>query len=238
VAEVSEGARAPQFTLPAVNVEKIGMEGGTIALNDLKGDRIVVLYFYPRDNTSGCTVEAVGFRDLKGQFTRNGAVILGVSTDDLDTHTRSSSRSRSSTSRCCPMRAERSRRSTVYCGEEDVREDRHGHGALDLRNRQETGRSRSIWPKVSPEGHAAEVLECREVDGLERAPGRSGRRVAGGDGSDRSRRRLSSRSTSADALLPPVSAAAANTKLREVSWISRPDRASWCCCATSFRSPA
>jgi len=86
VAEVGEGARAPQFTLPAVNVEKIGMEGDTIALKDFKGEKIVVLYFYPRDNTKGCTLEATGFRDLKGQFTRNGAVILGVSTDDLASH--------------------------------------------------------------------------------------------------------------------------------------------------------
>ncbi|MFP4250684.1 MAG: peroxiredoxin, partial [Armatimonadota bacterium] len=86
MAEIKEGARAPQFTLPAVNVEKIGMEGDTIALKDFKGDRIVVLYFYPRDNTKGCTLEATGFRDLKGQFTRNNAVILGVSTDDIDSH--------------------------------------------------------------------------------------------------------------------------------------------------------
>ena len=86
MAEIKEGARAPQFTLPAVNVEKIGMKGDTIALKDFKGDRIVVLYFYPRDNTKGCTTEAVGFRDLKGQFTRNNAVILGVSTDDIESH--------------------------------------------------------------------------------------------------------------------------------------------------------
>ena len=86
MAEIKEGARAPQFTLPAVNLDKISMEGDKIALKDFKDEKVVVLYFYPRDNTSGCTVEATGFRDLKGQFTRNGAVIIGVSTDDLDSH--------------------------------------------------------------------------------------------------------------------------------------------------------
>ena len=86
MAEIKEGARAPQFTLPAVNLDKIGMEDDKVALKDFKDEKIVVLYFYPRDNTSGCTVEATGFRDLKGQFTRNSAVILGVSTDDLQSH--------------------------------------------------------------------------------------------------------------------------------------------------------
>lgn len=79
MSEIAEGKKAPGFTLPAST-------GGKISLNDFKGKNHVVLYFYPRDMTSGCTKEACSFRDLKGEFEAAGAVILGVSTDDLASH--------------------------------------------------------------------------------------------------------------------------------------------------------
>ena len=86
VAELKEGSKAPQFTLPAVNLDRIGMSGEEVALKEFAGEKIVVLYFYPRDNTSGCTVEAVGFCVLNRQFTLNCSVILGVSSYVLDSH--------------------------------------------------------------------------------------------------------------------------------------------------------
>jgi peroxiredoxin Q/BCP len=158
VAEVSEGARAPQFTLPAVNVEKIGMEGGTIALNDLKGDRIVVLYFYPRDNTKGCTVEATGFRDLKGQFTRNGAVILGVSTDDLASHEKFIEKQKLN----FPLLSDEGGKVAEKYG---AYAEKKMYGKTFMGIVRSTfvidraGKIAKIWPKVSPEGHAEEVLE-------------------------------------------------------------------------------
>lgn len=77
--EIKEGVRAPAFTLPA-------SDGGKISLKDYADKKNVVLYFYPKDMTSGCTAEACSFRDLKGEFDRAGAVILGVSRDDLKSH--------------------------------------------------------------------------------------------------------------------------------------------------------
>lgn len=72
------GDRAPDFTAPANG-------GGTVSLAEFKG-RTVVLYFYPRDNTPGCTQEACGFRDLHARFTRRQAAILGVSVDGVKSH--------------------------------------------------------------------------------------------------------------------------------------------------------
>ncbi len=69
---------APQFTLPRDG-------GGEVSLSDYKG-QIVVLYFYPRDDTSGCTKEAVGFTEKRAEFEAAGAVILGVSKDSVAKH--------------------------------------------------------------------------------------------------------------------------------------------------------
>ncbi len=73
-----EGTKAPDFTLPSSN-------GQTISLKDLKGKNVVV-YFYPKDNTPGCTVQACGFRDTHQAIEKHNAVILGVSPDNLKSH--------------------------------------------------------------------------------------------------------------------------------------------------------
>ena len=77
---VEEGKEAPDFELAADSGERV-------RLSDLRG-RPVVLYFYPRDDTPGCTKEARGFRDAYGEFEERGAVVLGVSPDDEASHTR------------------------------------------------------------------------------------------------------------------------------------------------------
>lgn len=59
--------------------------GGNLALSDLKG-KIVILYFYPKDSTPGCTREAIDFRDLKGEFDALGAIVIGVSRDSVKSH--------------------------------------------------------------------------------------------------------------------------------------------------------
>jgi thioredoxin-dependent peroxiredoxin len=72
------GKIAPAFSLPS--------SGGTnISLKDFKG-RIVVLYFYPKDNTPGCTLEACDFRDNMARITATGAIVLGVSADGIPSH--------------------------------------------------------------------------------------------------------------------------------------------------------
>jgi thioredoxin-dependent peroxiredoxin len=73
-----EGKKAPAFILQ-------GNDGKTHSLEDYKG-KTVVLYFYPKDDTPGCTKEACGFRDLGATLKKAGAVVLGVSKDGIDSH--------------------------------------------------------------------------------------------------------------------------------------------------------
>jgi thioredoxin-dependent peroxiredoxin len=77
---IEEGRPAPAFTLPDA-------EGRDVSLRDFRG-RSVVLYFYPKDDTPGCTKEACGFRDLWAEIQRTGTVVLGVSPDSGDSHRR------------------------------------------------------------------------------------------------------------------------------------------------------
>ena len=74
------GTKAPGFTLPDQNGEQK-------SLSDYKGQK-VILYFYPKDNTSGCTKQACAFGDLYPQFREKGAVVLGVSKDSVASHKR------------------------------------------------------------------------------------------------------------------------------------------------------
>ena len=74
------GDVAPEFSLPDA-------EGNTVRLSNLKGKR-VVLYFYPRDNTPGCTKEACNFRDHYADYQANEIVVLGISTDDAKSHSK------------------------------------------------------------------------------------------------------------------------------------------------------
>ncbi len=75
---VEVGKKAPDFTLQAD-------DGGKVKLSSLRG-KPVVLYFYPRDDTPGCTREACAFRDRKAELATLGAAVLGVSTDGVDSH--------------------------------------------------------------------------------------------------------------------------------------------------------
>ena len=75
---IEEGKAAPLFTLPDA-------DGNKVALKDLKGKHVVV-YFYPRDDTPGCTKEACGFRDLWQEIQDAGAVVLGISADGEASH--------------------------------------------------------------------------------------------------------------------------------------------------------
>jgi len=75
---IEEGAKAPEFELTADT-------GETVSLESLRG-KPVVLYFYPKDDTPGCTAQACGIRDAWGEFERAGAVVLGVSPDGEASH--------------------------------------------------------------------------------------------------------------------------------------------------------
>ena len=75
---VEIGDRAPDFTLPAD-------DGSTVTLSKLRGKKVLI-YFYPKDDTPGCTMQAQGIRDAYAEFERAGAVVLGISTDDETSH--------------------------------------------------------------------------------------------------------------------------------------------------------
>jgi thioredoxin-dependent peroxiredoxin len=76
---IQVGDQAPDFTLPT-------QSGESFRLQDRMGERVIVLYFYPKDNTSGCTAEACAFRDSFEVFTEAGADVIGVSSDSVDKH--------------------------------------------------------------------------------------------------------------------------------------------------------
>ena len=76
---IQVGDKAPDFTLPS-------QSGEPVRLSDRVGERIVVLYFYPKDNTPGCTAEASAFRDSHEVFAEAGAEVIGISSDSADRH--------------------------------------------------------------------------------------------------------------------------------------------------------
>ena len=98
------GDKAPSFTLPADG-------GGKVALKDLKGKK-VVLYFYPKDDTSGCTAEACAFRDNLPDFSKVKAAIVGISRNSVASHDKFKTKS-SSPSRSSPMKTAKCARPTA-----------------------------------------------------------------------------------------------------------------------------
>ena len=76
---IQAGDKAPDFTLPA-------QSGDQVRLKDRLGERVVILYFYPRDDTRGCTAEACAFRDSHEVFAEAGAEVIGISSDSVDKH--------------------------------------------------------------------------------------------------------------------------------------------------------
>jgi peroxiredoxin Q/BCP len=78
---VAVGDKAPSFTLPSST-------GVSVALSDLLGQRPIVLFFYPKDDTMGCTAEACTFRDLHDEFVESGVEVIGISSDSVGSHQR------------------------------------------------------------------------------------------------------------------------------------------------------
>ena len=82
--EVQESQPAPDFTLPAIGDDNV-VKNGQVHLGELAG-HTVVLYFYPKDDTPGCVLEACSFRDANHIMQKQGIVVLGVSADDIASH--------------------------------------------------------------------------------------------------------------------------------------------------------
>jgi len=148
---IAEGQTAPDFSLPAD-------DGRQIRLGDLQG-RPVVLYFYPKDDTPGCTKEACAFRDRQPELAQNEAVVLGVSADDLESHRQF----RQKFTLSFPLLADVDHRVAERYGawREKVRDGKTSMGiqrSTFLIDRQ--GVVRKVWPQVQVDGHDREVLEA------------------------------------------------------------------------------
>jgi peroxiredoxin Q/BCP len=142
------GDKAPAFSLPADS-------GETISLKDLKG-KPVVLYFYPKDDTSGCTVEACEFRDSWRDVKQSGAVVLGVSPDGVTSH----QKFKAKFSLPFPLLADEDHAVAEAYGAwgEKSMYGRKYQGILRSTFLIRDGRIVRVFPKVKPKGHAAEVL--------------------------------------------------------------------------------
>lgn len=145
------GSKAPEFSLAADNDE-------TVKLKDLHG-RPVVLYFYPKDDTSGCTVEACEFRDNWKTVQKTGAVVLGVSPDDTASHRKFKDKF----SLPFPLLADTDHKVAERYG---VWGEKSMYGRKYQGILRTTfligpdGRIARVFEKVKPAGHAAEVLEA------------------------------------------------------------------------------
>ncbi len=146
---VREGELAPDFALPSD-------DGRTVSLRDLRGTK-VVLYFYPKDDTPGCTKEACGFRDNLARVTSKGAAVLGVSRDAAASH----AKFRDKYDLNFPLLSDESGRVTKAYG---VWKKKHLYGRKSWGIERTTflideqGRVSRIWPKVKVDGHVEEVL--------------------------------------------------------------------------------
>lgn len=143
------GEKAPEFTATAT-------DGSTVRLADYQGKH-VILYFYPKDDTPGCTKEACSFRDAYQQFRNCGAVVLGVSVDSVKSHAKFTEKFKlpfllladesQALVRAYKVWGEKTFMGRKYLGTHRVTYLIGPDGTIQ-----------SVWTKVKPEEHAAEVL--------------------------------------------------------------------------------
>jgi thioredoxin-dependent peroxiredoxin len=148
---LSVGNKAPGF-------KTTDQDGKPISLGDFKGQKIV-LYFYPKDDTPGCTREACSFRDGWAQFRKRKVAVLGVSVDDAKSHKKFAEKY------SLPF-------TLLADAEKKIVQDYGVWGEKSMYGRKymgtnrvtylidEKGKIAAVWPKVKPDGHAEEILEA------------------------------------------------------------------------------
>ncbi|MBA4274810.1 MAG: thioredoxin-dependent thiol peroxidase [Alphaproteobacteria bacterium] len=153
--ELNEGDIAPDFSLP-------GDGDSTIALADYKGKKNVVIYFYPKDDTPGCTIEAKDFRDAMADFEKADTVIIGISKDAVSKHNTFKEKY------CLPFALASDAASDV-CERygQWVEKSMYGKKYMGINRATflvaKDGTIAKLWPKVKIEGHAQEVLAAAKA---------------------------------------------------------------------------
>lgn len=146
---LTQGDQAPDFTLPSSG-------GTTLALGELAGHKIV-LYFYPKDDTSGCTLEAQGFNGMLADFANADTKVIGVSPDPVKSHDKFAAKY----DLAFPLASDESKAMLDAYG---VWVEKSMYGRTYMGVERTTmllgrdGRIARIWPKVKVPGHAEEVL--------------------------------------------------------------------------------
>src|SRR5579884_2587517 len=161
--QVTELQPAPDFTLPAIGSDDI-VKDGQVQLSALR-NHVLVLYFYPKDDTPGCVSEACSFRDANHEMQKRGVVVLGVITDDLASHQKFADKYSLPFPLLADIDTTVSQRYGVY-GEKNM----YGKKFMGVTRStfliDKDGIVRKVWPKVKAEGHSQEVLETIEALGL------------------------------------------------------------------------
>ena len=144
-------AKAPAFSLQAT-------DGATVKLSELKG-KPVVLYFYPKDDTPGCTKEACAFRDRLAEIQKLGAVVLGVSADNVASHKKFSEKF----SLNFPLLADTDHKMAEQYG---AWREKNMYGKISMGIQRSTflidarGAVAKVWKKVSVDGHDQQVIDA------------------------------------------------------------------------------
>jgi thioredoxin-dependent peroxiredoxin len=146
---LQEGSKAPDFDLADDSGEKT-------KLSSFSGKK-VVLYFYPKDETPGCTVEACGFRDAYDEFLAKGAVVLGVSPDSSSSHGKFKNRHSLPFRLLADPEREALKAYGVW-GEKSMLGKKYMGVLRTTFLIDEDGKIMKVFPKVKPEGHAKEIL--------------------------------------------------------------------------------
>jgi len=147
---LKEGDKAPSFNMATNTGEKV-------SLSKLKGKK-VVLYFYPRDDTPGCTKEACGFRDDFSKYKRAGAVVIGVSKDSVESHQKFIDK--------YDLNFILASDDGTVCEKYDAWRMKNMYGKEYMGIGRSTflidtkGKINKIWPKVKVDGHVEEVLKA------------------------------------------------------------------------------
>ena len=153
-AKIEPGSKVPDFTATTT-------DGGSWRLHDAKGSK-VVLFFYPKDMTSGCTVEAQQFRDLQGAFRKANTVVIGVSRDSCASHRKFKDKEQLNYELLSDA-------DQALCGLFDVIKEKNMYGKKVMGIERSTfligadGVLAQAWRKVKADGHAADVLAAAKA---------------------------------------------------------------------------